>query len=88
MQKPATDTSRKTKPKRKGNCVVTRYLKPCSRCQTKDTKSATGICPRCRADNVPSVELCDDGYVRVGNALLTIAAALTLAHKIADVLTP
>lgn len=63
---------------------MTRYTKLCSRCEVNSTRSATGICPRCRADNVPSVEWCDNEHVRVGNHLLSTHAALTLAHKIAD----
>lgn len=63
---------------------MTRYSRPCTHCEVESTRSATTICSKCRADNVPAVEWCDGEYLRVGNHLLSTHAALTLAHKIAD----
>jgi hypothetical protein len=40
------------------------------------------------ADTVPTVTRGDDGFIRVADIPLTTHAALTLAHRIADLLTP
>jgi hypothetical protein len=61
----------------------------CSRCRTRETRSATGLCAICRADQVPTVHRGADGLIRVaGDLVLTTHAAVALAHKLADAVTP
>lgn len=57
---------------------------PCRTCQVELTRSATGQCWRCRP--APTVKCEGNALVIGGLGRLTSQQALTLAHRIADVL--
>lgn len=60
--------------------------RPCVRCHTERTRSASGMCFRCRP--APTVVVEGD-MVRIGAAFdLPADRAIVLAHRILDALTP
>lgn len=58
----------------------------CRQCRVNDTRSTVGLCTQCRP--APAVTLEDDTVFVEGIGGLSPAAALVLAHKLADVLAP
>lgn len=60
--------------------------RPCVRCHTETTRSASGLCFQCRP--APTVEIHGD-MCRIGGAFdLPTHKAIVLAHRILDALTP
>lgn len=58
----------------------------CVKCRTERTRSASGMCFRCRP--APTVEILGD-MCRIGGAFdLPADRAIVLAHRILDALTP
>jgi hypothetical protein len=60
--------------------------RPCVKCRTKTTRSASGLCLYCRP--APTVEIAGD-VCRIGATFdLPTSKAIVLAHRILDSLTP
>jgi hypothetical protein len=58
----------------------------CRRCQTRETRAATGVCWTCRP--APTVRRDGDGVTIDGIGHVSHDVALRLAHAIADALAP
>jgi hypothetical protein len=58
----------------------------CTRCQARETRAASGLCWQCRP--APAVRRVGDTIHIDGIGHLTPAAALKLAHAIADECAP
>lgn len=55
----------------------------CRQCRTRRTHARSGICLACRNEH-PEVRAEPDGLVRVGQYVLSTAAATALINQIAD----